>query len=88
MAEGWFQDAPTLLAVLDEALVCRRVSRGWRERLGLARTAEELAMPLSEMFQYSTRLRSITQGRGHYSMEPVCYEPVPESVRERLVTED
>jgi len=45
-------------------------------------------VPLSEMFQYSTRLRSITQGRGHYTMEPLCYEPVPESVRERLVTED
>ena len=50
MAAWWFQDAPALLAVLDETLVCRRASRGWRERLGLARTGEELAMPLSEMF--------------------------------------
>ncbi len=45
-------------------------------------------VPLSEMFQYSTMLRSITQGRGHYSMEPLCYEPVPESVRERLLAEE
>jgi elongation factor G len=29
------------------------------------------------MFQYSTKLRSLTQGRGHYSMEPDSYQPVP-----------
>jgi PAS domain S-box-containing protein len=50
MVEWGFQDAPTLLAVLDEALVCRRASHGWRERLGRARAGEELAIPLSEMF--------------------------------------
>ncbi len=44
-------------------------------------------VPLSEMFQYSTKLRSITQGRGHYSMQPLSYEIVPESVREKLLEE-
>ena len=31
MAEWLFQDAPTLLAALDEDLLCRQASRGWRE---------------------------------------------------------
>jgi len=50
MATWWFQDAPTLLAVLDEKLVCRRASRGWRKRLGATREGDGLAIPLSEMF--------------------------------------
>src|SRR5690606_37337618 len=42
-------------------------------------------VPLSEMFQYSTHLRSMTQGRGHYSMEPASYEPVPPNIAEKLL---
>ncbi len=42
-------------------------------------------VPLSEMFQYSTTLRSTTQGRGHYSMEPCSYEPVPASIAEKIL---
>ncbi len=42
-------------------------------------------VPLAEMFQYSTSLRSMTQGRGHYSMEPFGYEPVPNNLREKLL---
>ncbi|MEZ5962924.1 MAG: elongation factor G [Planctomycetota bacterium] len=42
-------------------------------------------VPLSEMFQYSTNLRSMTQGRGHYSMEPSSYEPVPPNIAEKLL---
>ena len=45
-------------------------------------------VPLSEMFQYSTTLRSITQGRGHYSMEPDSYAPVPDSIAEKLLGEE
>jgi len=41
-------------------------------------------VPLSEMFQYSTSLRSTTQGRGHYSMEPLAYEPVPPNIAEKV----
>ena len=41
-------------------------------------------VPLSEMFQYSTSLRSMTQGRGHYTMEPLSYEPVPKAVKEKM----
>ena len=42
-------------------------------------------IPLSEMFGYATDLRSKTQGRGTYAMEPSHYEEVPKSVLETLV---
>ena len=37
-------------------------------------------VPLAEMFQYSTFLRGMTQGRGNYTMEPCKYAAAPESV--------
>ena len=43
-------------------------------------------IPLSEMFGYATDLRSKTQGRGVYSMEPSHYEEVPKSVLETIVS--
>lgn len=42
-------------------------------------------IPLSEMFGYATDLRSKTQGRGVYGMEPSHYEDVPKSVLETIV---
>ena len=42
-------------------------------------------VPLSEMFGYSTTLRSRTQGRGTYSMEVGYYEAVPASVQATIV---
>ena len=44
-------------------------------------------VPLSEMFGYSTDLRSRTQGRGNYSMFFNKYEQVPKSVQEKVVAE-
>lgn len=41
--------------------------------------------PLSEMSGYSTTLRSLTQGRGNYSMELASYEEVPEYITEELI---
>ena len=41
-------------------------------------------VPLSEMFGYATALRSRTQGRGVYSMQPEHYEPVPKSIQEKV----
>ncbi|MVP02260.1 MULTISPECIES: elongation factor G [Paenibacillus] len=43
-------------------------------------------VPLSEMFGYSTTLRSRTQGRGVYSMELSHYEEVPKSIAEEIIT--
>ena len=42
-------------------------------------------VPLSNMFGYATDLRSKTQGRGLYSMEPSHFEQVPKSIQEEIV---
>ena len=43
-------------------------------------------VPLSEMFGYSNDLRSKTQGRGQYTMEPHSYVEVPKNVAEKIMT--
>ena len=45
----------------------------------------EALIPLSDMFGYATDLRSKTQGRGQYSMEPHSYAEVPKSVAEKII---
>ena len=42
-------------------------------------------VPLSEMFGYATDLRSRTQGRGQYTMEPSHYTEVPKSIQEKII---
>jgi elongation factor G len=42
-------------------------------------------VPLSEMFGYSTQLRSISSGRGNYSMEPSHFEKVPQKIQEEIM---
>ncbi|MGN0530731.1 MAG: elongation factor G [Eubacterium sp.] len=44
-------------------------------------------VPLSEMFGYVNDLRSKTQGRGQYTMEPDGYEQVPKSISESIISE-
>ncbi len=43
------------------------------------------AVPLSEMFGYATALRSSTQGRGQYTMQPSHYTEVPKSVQDKII---
>jgi elongation factor G len=43
-------------------------------------------VPLSTMFGYSTDLRSKTQGRGNYAMEPSHYVELPKSLQQELIT--
>ncbi|MGM9611999.1 MAG: elongation factor G, partial [Butyricicoccus sp.] len=43
------------------------------------------SVPLSEMFGYATALRSSTQGRGQYTMQPSHYTEVPKSVQEKII---
>jgi elongation factor G len=45
----------------------------------------ESRVPLATMFGYSTRLRSITQGRATYTMQFAAYEPVPQQIYEELM---
>ena len=42
-------------------------------------------VPLAEMFGYATDLRSRTQGRGQYTMEPSHYVEIPKSIRDKIV---
>ena len=44
-------------------------------------------VPLAEMFGYATVLRSGTQGRGQYTMEPSHYSEVPRSIQEKIVND-
>ena len=43
-------------------------------------------VPLSEMFGYATDLRSKTQGRGQYTMEPSHYVEVPKSIADKIIS--
>ena len=62
--------------------------RGKIEGMDEVQGIEEIRafIPLSEMFGYATDLRSRTQGRGNYSMQPSHYEEVPKSVHEQIVS--
>ena len=44
-------------------------------------------IPIAEMFQYSTSLRSLSQGRATFSMEPSEYSPVPRSLQDVIIKE-
>ena len=61
--------------------------RGRIEGMDEVQGMEEIRafIPLSEMFGYATDLRSKTQGRGSYSMEPSHYDEVPKSVHDQIV---
>ena len=62
--------------------------RGRMEGMEAKNGSQEIRafIPLSEMFGYATDLRSKTQGRGTYAMEPSHYEEVPKSVLEAIVS--
>jgi elongation factor G len=42
-------------------------------------------VPLAEMFEYSTTMRSLTKGRASYSMEPLHFDVVPEEIQKKLL---
>ncbi len=50
-------------------------------------TVVEAEVPLSEMFGYSTDLRSLTQGKAEFTMEFATYKQVPKSIAEQLIAE-
>ena len=58
--------------------------QGIEDRSGVKQV--DAFVPLSEMFGYATSMRSCTQGRGQYSMEPSHYTEVPKSIQEKIST--
>ncbi len=50
-------------------------------------TVVEASVPQSEMLRYATELRSMTQGRGSYTMAFERYDPVPSHVQAKIVEE-
>ena len=63
----------------------RGMIQGTEARTGA--TQIDALVPLSEMFGYATDLRSSTQGRGQYSMEPHSYVEIPKSIADKIITE-
>ncbi|MBQ6116818.1 MAG: elongation factor G [Oscillospiraceae bacterium] len=57
--------------------------QGYEARAGAQQI--DAFVPLSEMFGYATNLRSRTQGRGQYTMEPSHYVELPKSLQEKLI---
>ena len=55
------------------------------DRGGLGLKVIDARVPLSEMFGYSTSLRSLTEGRGNYTMEFNNYEPAPANITAQVV---
>jgi elongation factor G len=64
--------------------------RGTIREMGQRNDAQVITafVPLSEMFGYSTDLRSNTQGRAIYSMQFDHYDEVPKSIAEEIVSAD
>ena len=70
--------------VLGDLTARRAKIKGVQELTGNA-VMIEAEVPLAEVFGYATSLRSLTQGRGSYTMRPSHYEPVPMNIAERIV---
>jgi len=71
--------------VIGDITARRGRLEGYEDRNG-ARMINSF-IPLSEMFGYATNLRSRTQGRGTYAMEPSHYEEVPKNVSEKIISD-
>ena len=63
----------------------RGMIQGQESRPGA--TQIDALVPLANMFGYATDLRSSTQGRGQYSMEPHSYVEIPKSIAEKIIAE-
>ena len=59
--------------------------QGFEDRMGGVKQINA-HVPLGDMFGYATDLRSKTQGRGQYTMEPDGYKEVPKSIAEKIIS--
>ena len=71
--------------VLGDLTARRGLPQGQEDRNGATEIIANV--PLSEMFGYATDLRSKTQGRGQYVMEPSHYTAVPRNIAEKIMDE-
>ncbi|HZK22403.1 MAG TPA: elongation factor G [Oscillospiraceae bacterium] len=71
--------------VLGDITARRGLVQGTEARMGATEIIAHV--PLSTMFGYATDLRSKTQGRGQYVMEPSHYMPIPKSISETIITD-
>ncbi|MDR3313262.1 MAG: elongation factor G [Oscillospiraceae bacterium] len=71
--------------VIGDVNARRGMIQGTEARTGAVQINAQI--PLSNMFGYATTLRSRTQGRGQYVMEPSHYTQVPKSIAEGIVSE-
>ncbi|MEG0980068.1 MAG: elongation factor G, partial [Oscillospiraceae bacterium] len=71
--------------VIGDINARRGLIQGMETRTGA--TQVNAFIPLSNMFGYATDLRSKTQGRGQYSMEPSHYTEVPKSIAESIISD-
>ena len=70
--------------VIGDISARRGQIQGYEMRAGAQQI--DAFVPLAEMFGYATDLRSRTQGRGQYTMEPSHYVELPKSLQEKLVS--
>ena len=71
------------------------VTASLSRRMGMIQTSDmnmdgsglrlEVQVPLANMFGYSTEIRSLTQGKGEFSMEYLQHSPVPRNVQQELM---
>ena len=71
--------------VIGDLTSRRGMIQGQESRTGA--TQVDALVPLASMFGYATDLRSSTQGRGQYSMEPHSYVEIPKSIAEKIIAE-
>ena len=71
--------------VIGDLTSRRGMVQGQETRSGA--TQVDALVPLSEMFGYATDLRSRTQGRGQYTMEPHSYVEIPKSIAEKIIAQ-
>jgi elongation factor G len=70
-------------SVMGDLISRRGEIRGQEDRNGAIQI--DSFVPLAEMFGYATDLRSRTQGRGNYTMEPSHYVQIPKSISEKII---
>ena len=66
------------------SVASRRGQVNAMEDRGMLKVARAM-IPLAEMFGYATVLRSMTEGRGNFTMEPSAYVPVPANVAQTVI---